>query len=129
MKGFQVTPQTLAQRAYAQSAAPTRTPRDTEYEAISKITHRLKAAAARKASDFAGFVQALHENRRLWSVLANSVVDSDNALPNELRARIFYLAEFTEQHTGQVLASKAAVEPLLEINLAVLRGLRQRGTA
>lgn len=124
-----MTPQTLAQRAYAQSAAPTRTPRDTEYEAISKITHRLKAAAARKASDFSAFVQALHENRRLWTVLANGVADSDNALPNELRARIFYLAEFTEQHTGQILAKKAGVEPLLEINLAVLRGLRQRGGA
>ncbi|EEX09375.1 flagellar biosynthesis regulatory protein FlaF [Ruegeria lacuscaerulensis ITI-1157] len=124
-----MTLQTLAQRAYAQSAAPTRTPRDTEYEAISKITHRLKAAAARKASDYSGFVQALHDNRRLWSVLANGVADSDNALPNDLRARIFYLSEFTEQHTGQVLAKKADVEPLLEINLAVLRGLRQSGGA
>ncbi|MEX0306135.1 MAG: flagellar biosynthesis regulator FlaF [Ruegeria sp.] len=120
-----MTPQTLAQRAYAQSAAPTRTPRDTEYEAISKITHRLKAAAARKANDFAGFVQALHENRRLWSVLATGVADADNALPNNLRARIFYLAEFTEQHSSQVLSNKATVEPLLEINMAVLRGLRQ----
>ena len=124
-----MTLQTLAQRAYAQSAAPTRTPRDTEYEAISKITHRLKAAAARRASDFSGFVQALHDNRRLWSVLANGVADSDNALPNDLRARIFYLAEFTEQHPGQVLAKKAGIEPLLEINLAVLRGLRQMGAS
>ncbi|WP_299948406.1 flagellar biosynthesis regulator FlaF [uncultured Ruegeria sp.] len=120
-----MTPQTLAQRAYTQSAAPTRTPRDTEYEAISKITHRLKAAAARKATDFGGFVQALHENRRLWSVLATGVADADNSLPNSLRARIFYLAEFTEQHSSQVLGNKASVEPLLEINMAVLRGLRQ----
>ncbi|WP_170771591.1 flagellar biosynthesis regulator FlaF [Ruegeria conchae] len=120
-----MTPQTLAQRAYAQSAAPTRTPRDTEYEAISKITHRLKSAAARRETDFSAFVQALHENRRLWSVLATDVADADNALPNNLRARIFYLAEFTEQHSSQVLGNKATVEPLLEINMAVLRGLRQ----
>ncbi|MEM1006402.1 MAG: flagellar biosynthesis regulator FlaF, partial [Pseudomonadota bacterium] len=51
-----MTPQSYAQRAYAQTAAPTRTPRDTEYEAISKITRRLKAAAASKATDFAAFV-------------------------------------------------------------------------
>ncbi|MTI00987.1 flagellar biosynthesis regulator FlaF [Roseibium sp. RKSG952] len=120
-----MTPQTLAQRAYAQTAAPTRTPRDTEYEAISKITHRLKAAAARKATDFGAFVQALHENRRLWTLLATGVSDDDNALPHDLRARIFYLAEFTEQHSSQVLGNNAAVEPLLEINMAVLRGLRQ----
>lgn len=122
-----MTPQTLAHRAYAQSAAPTRTPRDTEYEAISRITHRLKAASTRKAADFGGFVQALHENRRLWTVLATDVADADNGLPSNLRARIFYLAEFTEQHSSQVLANKATVEPLLEINMAVLRGLRQMG--
>ncbi|WP_424831685.1 flagellar biosynthesis regulator FlaF [Ruegeria sp.] len=120
-----MTPQALAQRAYAQSAAPTRTPRDTEYEVISKITHRLKSATALKASDYSGFVQALHENRRLWRVLATGVSDSDNALPNDLRARIFYLAEFTEQYSSQILGNRAAVEPLLEINMAVLRGLRQ----
>ncbi len=120
-----MTPQTLAQRAYAQSAAPTRTPQDTEYEAISKITHRLKSAAARRETDFSAFVQALHENRRLWIVLATDVADADNALPTNLRARIFYLAEFTEQHSSRVLGNKATVEPLLEINMAVLRGLRQ----
>ncbi|MEM7088358.1 MAG: flagellar biosynthesis regulator FlaF [Pseudomonadota bacterium] len=119
-----MTPQSYAQRAYAQTAAPTRTPRDTEYEAISKITRRLKAAAASKATDFAAFVQALHENRRLWTVLASGVADTDNALPDELRARIFYLAEFTEQHSTQVLGNSATVEPLIEINMAVLRGLR-----
>ncbi len=120
-----MTPQAYAQTAYAQTAAPTRTPRDTEYEAISKITHRLKTAATRKSQDFGGFVRALHDNRRLWSVLASGVSDSDNGLPNELRARIFYLAEFTEQHSSQVLGNKASIEPLLEINMAVLRGLRQ----
>lgn len=123
-----MTPQTLAHRAYAQTAAPTRTPRDTEYEAISRITRRLKAAAAQKSTDFTGFVTALHANRRLWTVLATGVSDSDNALPNDLRARIFYLAEFTEQHSSQVLSNNATVEPLLEINTAVLRGLRQTGS-
>ncbi|WP_170533496.1 flagellar biosynthesis regulator FlaF [Ruegeria sp. SCP10] len=124
-----MTPQMLAHNAYAQTAAPVRTPRDTEFEAISKITRRLKAAAASKTTDFAAFVQAVHENRRLWTVLATGVSDSDNALPNELRARIFYLAEFTEHHSSQVLGNNATVEPLLEINTAVLRGLRQGGAA
>lgn len=120
-----MTPQTLAQYTYAQAAAPTRTPRDTEYEAISRITRRLKAATARKATDFSAFVQAVHENRRLWGVLATGVADSANALPNDIRARIFYLAEFTELHSSRILADGASVEPLLEINTAILRGLRQ----
>ncbi|WP_254444359.1 MULTISPECIES: flagellar biosynthesis regulator FlaF [unclassified Ruegeria] len=127
MEGFQVTLHAYAQTAYAQAAAPTRTPRDTEYEAISKITHRLKAATALRQKNYAAFVQAVHENRRLWTVLASGVMDTGNALPNDLRARIFFLAEFTEQHSSQILRNAASVEPLLEINMAVLRGLRQRG--
>lgn len=122
-----MTPQSFAQRAYTQSAASTRTPRDSEFEAISRITRRLRAAAEQKTSDFSGFVQALHDNRRLWSVLANDVADSENALPHQLRARIFYLAQFTDQHTAQILTKKAEVDPLLEINLSVLRGLRHSG--
>ncbi len=124
-----MTPQTLARRAYAQPAAPTRTPRDTEYEAISRITQRLKAAAADKKGDFSAFVQALHANRQLWSVLAKGVSNAHNGLPEELRAKILFLAQFTEQHSSKVLGRTAEVEPLLEINMAVLRGLRQKGAA
>ena len=121
-------PQTLAQQAYAQAGAPTRTPRDTEFEVISRITRRLNNAAARKDIDFGGFAEALHDNRRLWTVLAAEVADADNWLPQDLRARIFYLAEFTRHHSSRVLADKGSVEPLLEINMAVLRGLRPGGT-
>ncbi|WP_371808523.1 flagellar biosynthesis regulator FlaF [Ruegeria sp. HKCCA6948] len=32
----------------------------------------------------------MHENRRLWTVLASGVMDTGNALPNDLRARIFF---------------------------------------
>ncbi|TMV04916.1 flagellar biosynthesis regulator FlaF [Ruegeria sediminis] len=121
-------PQTLARQAYAQASAPTRTPRDAEYEVISRITYRLKTAAAQRDIDFGGFAAALHENRRLWTVLAAGVADAENRLPVDLRARIFYLAEFTRQHSSRVLGGKAPVEPLLDINTAVLRGLRQAGS-
>lgn len=122
-------PQTYARQAYEQADAPTRTTRDTEYEVISKVTGRLKAAAERKDSDFADLAKALHDNRRLWTILAADVADPANLLPEDLRARIFYLAEFTRHHSSRVLAKKGTVEPLIEINLAVLRGLRQAGGA
>jgi flagellar protein FlaF len=41
-----------------------------------------------------------------------------------LRARIFYLAEFTRAHTRKVLRRTAGPDALVEINLAVMRGLR-----
>jgi len=123
-----VNAQALARRAYAQTTAPTRTPRSAEYEVIARMTHRLKSAAIESGSGLTpGLASALHDNRRMWTTLAADVAGKDNGLPAELRARLFYLAEFTRLHTSAVLAGKASVAPLLEINTAILRGLRERG--
>ncbi|MHA6327111.1 flagellar biosynthesis regulator FlaF [Roseivivax sp. CAU 1753] len=72
-------------------------------------------------------VQALSDNRRLWTALAADVSAGGNALPDELRARIFFLAEFTETHSRKVLRGRASVLPLLEVNTAILRGLGHTG--
>lgn len=120
--------QNLAQRAYAQNARSTQTPRGTEYELIAKVTHRIKASAEAGPRAYPKLVEALYDNQRLWTALAVDVADSENALPQELRARIFYLAEFVQQHTSQVLTKKARIRPLLEINAAILKGLSGRST-
>lgn len=120
--------QSMAQRAYTQSAAPTKSDRRTEYEAIARTTHELKSAAEKAKSDFPKFASALHRNNRLWTMLAADVANHDNGLPKDLRARIFFLSEFTKRHSAQVLAGKASVVPLLDINTAVLRGLRLGGS-
>ncbi|SFL74991.1 flagellar biosynthesis regulator FlaF [Shimia aestuarii] len=119
-----MTPNTLAQRGYSRASAPTRTPRKLEYDVIARITHRLKSAAQKGKPGFAALAEAVHENRQLWTLLATDVADSDNGLPESLRAQLFYLAEFTNHHSGKVLAGRASVRPLLEINTAILRGLR-----
>ena len=119
-----MTPQTLAKRVYAQTAAPIRTARGTEYEIFARVTHRLKDAAMKGKANFSALAQAVHDNRQLWTVLATDVADDDNQLPRDLRARIFYLAEFTNHHSSKVLSEDASVRPLLEINMAVLRGLK-----
>lgn len=80
---------------------------------------------AKGAAGFADLAAAIHENRRLWTLLATSVADSDNELPQTLRAQIFYLAEFTMLHSQKVLDGKATADVLIEINTSVMRGLRQ----
>jgi flagellar protein FlaF len=50
-------------------------------------------------------------------------------LPRALRAQIFYLAEFTRQHTSKVLRGDAEVTPLIDINTAIMQGLAGHGTA
>ena len=113
-----------ALHAYGQAAAPIRTFRGTEYEIVARITHRLRAAARTGRRNFPELAAALSENRRLWTALAADVASAGNGLPETLRARLFYLAQFTESHSREVLKGRAKVAPLLEINLAVLRGLR-----
>jgi flagellar protein FlaF len=117
----------MAQRAYAPTAAPTKSERSIEFEVIARITSRLKAAI--EDTKFPKLLEALHENRRLWRALATDVADPDNMLPQDLRARIFYLAEFTNHHTSKVIAREASAVPLLEVNTAILRGLKQRSAA
>ena len=114
-----------AQRAYAPSAAPIRSERSIEYDVIARITARLRAAMLK--GEYPRLLEALHENATLWRTLAIEVADPGNQLPNSLRARIFYLAEFTEAQTRKVIRKGDTAAPLLEVNMAILRGLKQEG--
>lgn len=119
-----MTAQILARAAYASPAAPTRTARSIEYDAFARVTHRLRIAIVSEHGSFAALARALHDNRGLWTTLAADVADADNGLPQALRAQIFYLAEFTGRHSSKVLAGQADAEVLVEINTAIMRGLR-----
>ncbi len=112
-----------AQNAYGREAQPLRTERDTEYNAFAKITHQLRVASSRGKAGFRDLVSAMHDNRQLWTIIAVDAADKSNALPKELRARIVYLAEFTQQHSSKVLTHRATAAPLIEINTAIMRGL------
>ncbi len=78
-------------------------------------------------ANFRALAEALHENRTLWTHLAAEVADDDNELSQDLRARLFYLAEFTAHHSRKVLRGEADVAPLIEVNTAVMRGLSGKG--
>ena len=112
----------LAQRAYAPTMSAVRTPRSSEHQLFTQITARL-----RRAEKHADLVQALHDNRKLWTTLAIDVADDNNNLPDTLRAQIFYLAEFTQFHTSKVLRRQANQQALIDINDAILGGLSAKG--
>lgn len=111
-----------ARHAYAPTSALIRSTRGIEYDVIARITYRLKTAI--ENGKFGPLVEALHENRNLWRILAIDVASPENQLPKELRARLFYLAEFTDHHTSKVISREESAVPLLEVNTAVLRGLK-----
>ncbi len=114
----------LAQSAYSQAGSIAPTHRDTEYRAFARVTRDIASHSPDDPTAFPRLVEALHLNQRLWSLLAEDVADTANALPDALRAQIFYLAEFTRGHTSQILDGKAAPDVLVDINTAIMRGLR-----
>ena len=112
-----------ARQAYAPSASPLRSGRSVEHQLFSETTARLSQASKRRYTDFPAFVEAIHANRAVWLHLASQVAEDENNLPKELRARLFYLAEFTTAHSRKVLTGSADIQPLIDINTAVMRGL------
>lgn len=117
-----MTATSLALSAYRSSAAPIRSDRGSEYAAFETVTARL-AKAAHPTSTMPNRAAALHDNRRLWTVLATDLASDDNALPQALRAQLFYLAEFSLLQSSAALKDATAIEPLIDINRAVMRGL------
>lgn len=115
-----------ARAAYTRPEAPGRSPRALEYELLARATKALSTARADGASH-AQVLAALNENQRLWSTLAADVAEPENGLPQQLRAQLFYLYEFTTLHSRAVRDKKASVEVLIDINTAVMRGLRGQG--
>jgi flagellar biosynthesis activator protein FlaF len=114
----------LAHNAYSRPEAPARSARAIEYDLLARTTQRLALAWAERQRNFPALVAALNDNQQVWSTFAVDVADPENGLPQSLRARLFYLYEFTAHHTRKVLDGKGSPEVLTDINTAVMRGLR-----
>ena len=113
-----------AQTAYKAQTPSIRTARTNEYDVIARVTQRLSAAVTKRDVDFSNFIDALYRNELLWSTLASDISLPENGLPKDLRAKLFYLYRFTAEHSAKVRDSGADPAVLIEINKAVLRGLR-----
>lgn len=112
-----------AHAAYMTPNMAYKTPRSAEYDVISRITARLRSAINAQPFVFADLAAAMQENRVLWMELATDLASSGNALPTQLRAQLLGLAQFSLRHTEAVLAGRDSAEVLVDINLAILRGL------
>jgi len=118
-----------AEAAFRAQVQTVRTARDQEYDALARVTRRLRMASQTRDQDFRQFAAAVHDNQRLWITFAVDVADPQNGLPAALRAQILSLADFTRQHSGRILHDGASVGPLVDINTAVMRGLSGAGAS
>lgn len=118
-----------ARSAYASAAVPIRTDRASEYAIFAKITHRLNELDETDRAEFPKLAAAVCDNQRLWDALRRDLMHDGNALPVALRAQLIGLAEFVRKQSQKVLADKGSIAPLIDINAAIMRGLRGRTEA
>ena len=115
----------LAQSAYRTQSDIAPSDRSLEYRAFAKVTRALEVAdKTDRSTGFAVRAQALHDNGRLWSLIAQDVADPKNQLAQDLRAQLFYLAEFSLAQGRLALSGKGDLRALIEVNTSVMAGLR-----
>lgn len=113
-----------ARAAYVRPDLAMNNPRGLEYDLLARATAALRSAEKDGDAGFPALVEALNNNLRLWTSFAADVAGANNGLPPELRAKLFYLYEFTAHHSRAVLERRGAASVLVAINTAVMRGLR-----
>lgn len=114
-----------ARSAYDPMKSVVRTQSSIELEAFTRVTRKLRDAQ-QGGTSYVDMVKALHDNRMLWTLIATDVADPANRLPTDLRARLFYLSEFTTAHSRKVANGTATVDALIDINTSVMQGLRRQ---
>lgn len=109
------------------------TPRALEYTAFSHATSALSRIArevpnqsspAALTDHCAKRLDALHRNLMLWTVVFAAVADPGNKLPKGLCVQIAELAQFVSRYTDEARKTDVDLEPLIDVNLAIMRGLR-----
>ena len=115
-------PTSQARSGYDANAV--RTERGTEYALFAQVTARLKALDEGDRASFPALARAVSDNQRLWGALAEDLMGDANQLPVPLRAQLISLAEFVRRHSLAVLGGRAKVGALIEINTAIMKGLR-----
>lgn len=104
-----------------------RTARDAEYDVFSRVTRMLRQAD--ETGHGSDRIAAVDKNNQLWTLLASDLGDPGNKLPDQVRAGLLSLAGFVLRHGHLALAGKAGIAPLIDINMAMMRGLRQEAPA
>ena len=104
-----------ATKAYGQVAQQTASPRELEVQLLLRAASRLQAVHDDWDDRAPGALdQALHFNRKLWTIFLTSVTTNDNPLPAEIRQNVANLGIVRDEPDavgdGQS-AARAASEP------------------
>jgi flagellar protein FlaF len=112
-------------QAYQRAATQAEQPRDLEYRAFGQVTAGLVRVKEEKPP-ITAVAEAIDANRRLWNVLSADCSAPENRLPLALRGQIISLAMWVARYSSEVLREGADLEPLIDINRAMMEGLAAR---
>ena len=119
----------MSLKAYQSATQRSETPRDAEYRLFGQVTRALMEASEVDPADVKTRMEALDWNRRVWSALAADCAAPNNALPHALRAQIISISIWVSRHTSAVMRRQESIEPLVEVNKAIMQGLAGRAEA
>lgn len=121
--------QHAATKAYGQVAQQTASPRELEVQLLLRAASRLQAVHDDWERDRAALDQALHYNRKLWTIFLTSVTSKDNPLPAEIRQNVANLGLFVMNQTLAVMGNpqRERLPSLININRELAAGLRSNG--
>lgn len=114
-----------AKTGYKTTTRETATSKDIELKIFSSVTSQLSNIDPEEPGGFTKLAEVLHENVQLWTTIMADVAGDGNQLPLELRAQIFNLGEFIRRHTLRVLEGADTVDAIVDINRAIIAGLRE----
>lgn len=114
--------------AYQKTQIKNENPRDLEYRLLGQVTASLIDAQKKEnegsTTNAAAKAKAILWNRDIWSTLKIDLMDSNNALPKDLRGNLISLAIFIEKETFAILDGTSDIEILIELNQTIMEGLK-----
>ena len=118
-----------AAQAYAKVATETASPRDLEARLLLKAAAKLQSVHdawdGRKPEALDNAVQY---NKRLWSVLLDSVTQDDNKLPEPVRDNLTRLGVYVMAETFSLMTKPKPdhLKKIIKVNRSLAAGLRGR---
>ncbi|MTH76107.1 hypothetical protein GL286_00015 [Paracoccus aestuariivivens] len=93
-----------------------------EYDAFSLVTREL-VKSPRECADIRT-ISAISRNNELWTFLGAALADPSNQLRDDLKSGLMSLSAFVLRHGHNVLVGRGNTNVLIDINMAIMRGLR-----
>ena len=118
--------QTLVSRAYGEIQQRTAGDKEIERAVFTQITEALEDVAHQDAVSPTDWVDAIHRNQQLWTILATDLLSSANALPDATKTQLFQISQFVRKHSLQVLSGAGDVADLIEVNKSIIVALDGR---